>query len=152
MKVEALMTTDVRTTRPHDSLDVPARLMWDCDVGVVPVVDEENHIVGIITDRDICMAACHQGLPLREIEVQRAMSADVVSVTPTATLAQAEELMREHQIRRLPVCDAQGTLVGILSLNDLSNRADSKGKSVPVKEVAATLQGVSAPRQRAEAA
>lgn len=67
MKVQDIMTADVETCRLDDTLDRPAAIMWERDCGVVPVVDDESRIVGMLTDRDICMAAYTQGRPLPEI-------------------------------------------------------------------------------------
>ena len=74
MTVGDLMTTDVKACGSHDGLDVPARLMWANDCGCVPVVDESGHVVGMLTDRDICMAALTQGGPLTQLRVSNSMA------------------------------------------------------------------------------
>ena len=109
MTVGDLMTRDVKTCGCQDGLDVAARLMWANDCGSVPVVDENGRIVGMLTDRDICMAALTQGGPLTHLCVANAMANVVYSCLPEDSLATAEDLMRDHQIRRLPVMTADGT-------------------------------------------
>lgn len=120
MKVSQVMTTQVETCSQHDFLSKAARVMWDNDCGCVPVTDADAKIVGIITDRDIAMAAYMQGLPLHSIRVESAMARTVVTCSPEDDLQTAEELMRQNQIRRIPVLDRNAKLVGIVSLNDLT--------------------------------
>jgi CBS domain-containing protein len=105
---------------------------------------DQGHVAGMITDRDICMAAYTQGAPLRAISITTAMAKRVFSCRAADEIDAVERTMREHQIRRMPVIDEQGHPIGILSLNDLA-RAASTG-TVPPHEVVATLSAVSAPR------
>jgi CBS domain-containing protein len=123
MKVEDLMTKDVMTCGPDDTLDRAAHVMWVGDCGCVPVVDEARRLVGIITDRDVCMAAYTQGKPLGEIPVATAMARVVQYCDPEDSVAAAEEAMRTHRVRRLPVVAPEGHLAGIISLNDLARAA-----------------------------
>ena len=150
MNVEQVMTTDVMTCRPGDNLNSAARIMWEHDCGCVPVVDDNERVVGMITDRDICMAAYTQGRPLQALGVAGAMSRSVCCCKPADRLETAEELMRTHQVRRLPVMDDQGRLVGILSLGDLARQAKPggarKGKSaVGVADIGQVLNTISQP-------
>lgn len=150
MKVEQLMTRTVRACRASDSLNEAARIMWENDCGCVPVVDEEGHVIGIITDRDICMAAYIRGLPLWALQVDGAMAHDVHTCRPGDTLAAAERMMRAKQLHRLPVVDEAGVLVGLLSLRDLAVEAarehGRRRAEVSADEVAETLGAVSQPR------
>ena len=123
MKVEQIMNRDVKTCRPQDSLNKAAQLMWQEPCGAVPVVDDQRRPIGFLTDRDICMAAYTQGRPLPEIRVETAMAHKVVSCTAEDDLGSAAQLMRQHRTRRLPVIDQEGTLVGLLSLDDLACEA-----------------------------
>ena len=143
MKVTDLMTHDVRACTIHDSLNAAARIMWDHDCGCAPVVDEHGKLAGIVTDRDICMAAYTQGLPLDAIPVERVMSPRVISCARGDELDTAHRLMRTHEIHRLPVTDSRGRLVGILSLSDVVNhsRGDSAAPSDAV-EIAATISAI----------
>ncbi len=121
--VHELMTRDVQSCRAEDTLNVAARLMWDHDCGCLPVVDENEKVIAMITDRDICMAAYTRGVPLAALRVAQAMSKQVHACRVDDSISVAEKIMREHQVRRLPVISADGVLVGILSLNDLAREA-----------------------------
>jgi CBS-domain-containing membrane protein len=94
--------------------------MWEEACGSVPVVDADSRLVGFLTDRDICMAAYTQGRPLGELKVDRAMAKSVVSCKSEDDLERAAQLMRENSLRRLPVVDDRGVLVGLLSLGDIA--------------------------------
>jgi CBS domain-containing protein len=149
MKVEDLMTTDVGACRPFDSVDRSAKIMWERDCGVVPVVDQEGRVIAMLTDRDICIAALTQGRALGEIHVSSAMSRRLWSCRPKDDLKEAEKVMRVHQVRRLPVVDAEGRLVGLLSISDLARVAVStkgaKKNAVAASEVGQTLGAISSP-------
>ena len=141
MKVADLMTRDVRACTIHDSLNAAARIMWDHDCGCAPVVDGYGRLAGIVTDRDICMAAYTQGLPLEAIPVERVMSPRVISCARGDDLETAHRLMRTHEIHRIPVADSHGRLLGILSLSDLVNY--SRGDSAAVAaEIAETISAI----------
>lgn len=129
MRVRDLMTTNVRSCHPDDDLTVPGRIMWESDCGCVPVVDLAQRPVGVITDRDVCMAAYFHGRALKNIPVEQAMSRDVVACEPSDEAGAAERLMQSHQVRRLLVLDTQGRLVGIVSLNDLATRTQLRGRA-----------------------
>ena len=126
MKIEDIMTRDVKTCRPGETLADAARIMWDHDCGCVPVVNQRNEVIGMLTDRDVCMAAYTQGRPLVDIPVKDAMSRNVFGVGPGDTIELAEAMMKRHQIRRLPVLGFEKQLVGILSLNDVVISAVNK--------------------------
>ncbi len=151
MKVENLMTTDVGACRPFDTTDRSARIMWERDCGAVPVVDQEGRAIAMLTDRDICMAALTQGRPLEEMHVSSAMSRKLWSCRPQDDVKEAEKTMRAHQVRRLPVLDADGKVVGLLSISDLARAAvsskTSRGKKKPVgpSDVGETLGAISTP-------
>jgi CBS-domain-containing membrane protein len=97
--------------------------MWENDCGVVPVVDDDGRVVGMITDRDVCMAAYTQGRLLSQIRVANAMAKEVHGVLETDTLESAEASMRRVRVRRVPVLDEDGRLRGILAMNDLIRHA-----------------------------
>lgn len=120
MKANDIMTKDVYVCNQEDSLNEAARIMWEHDCGSVPIVDAARCVVGIITDRDICMAAYTQGLPLSSIRIESAMSHDVRSCQAEDSSESVEEIMMEHQIRRVVVVDAENGLEGIISLSDLA--------------------------------
>ena len=150
MQVRGLMTCEVRTCRPEETLNEAARAMWEGDCGCVPVVDDSGRVVGMLTDRDVCMAAYTQGKPLAAIPVAAAMAKQVVSCHPDDELASAQRSMQKARVRRLPVVNAQDRLTGILSLNDLVRQAfrerGQKARSVSVEEVAVTMAAMCEPR------
>jgi CBS domain-containing protein len=147
MKISNLMTKTVQTCRSVDTLAQAVQLMWDHDIGAVPVVDESGHVVGILTDRDACMAALTRGEPLHAIAVRDTMTLHPVTCTASAELGQVERKMRDHQVHRMPVVDDDGHPVGIVSLNDIAC-ASQRNADISAKEVAATLAAVGAPRLR----
>jgi CBS-domain-containing membrane protein len=119
MIVAEVMTQAVRTCAATDSLSAAAQIMWELDCGAVPVVRDDGHVMGMITDRDICMAAHLRGQRLGECLVRDAMGAPAISVRPSDAIEKAESVMREHRIRRVPVIDESDRVTGIVSLNDL---------------------------------
>jgi CBS domain-containing protein len=125
MKVQDLMVTPVTTCRPDDSLHHAAQLMWDNDLGSLPVCTGEGggHVAGMITDRDICMSACLQRRPLLDMKVRDAMATQVRVCRSSDPIEEAERIMSEAMIRRLPVVDRHGSLVGIIALADLAREA-----------------------------
>lgn len=118
--VHQLMTSPVFTCSVKATLDAAVRLMWEHDCGVVPVVDDAGRLVGIVTDRDACMAAYTQGACMSAIAVAVAMSTDVLTCGPDDPLGLAEGLMEANQVRRVPVIDGERRPIGLLSLNDLA--------------------------------
>jgi CBS domain-containing protein len=130
MNVEELMSRNVQTCAASDSVNDAARIMWEQDCGCVPVVEADGIVVGIITDRDICMAAYTQGRGLMHMNVESAASKNVVTIGKDESLRRAKELMREAQVRRLPVVDSGGRLVGLLSLSDLARHVPDFGERV----------------------
>jgi CBS-domain-containing membrane protein len=153
MKVSDVMTPEVRACTLHDSLNAAARIMWDHDCGTAPVIDAHGKLVGIVTDRDIAMAAYTQGLPLEAIPVQRAMSAKVISCGRNDELETAHSLMRSHEIHRIPVVDSRGRLAGIVSLSDLVTHATGNGAGPSDGvEVLATLSALRRRREPTAAA
>lgn len=144
MNVNALLRRDLTSCTIHDTLERAAQLMWEHDIGCLPVIDDQGHVAGMITDRDACMAAYTQGVPLRAISVTAAMARHVYACRASDDVAAVERTMRDAKIRRMPVIDDQGHPVGIISLHDLA-RAASTG-AVPASDVVTTLSAVSAPR------
>lgn len=152
MKLQGFTKKSVVTCDATDTLDVPAKRMWDNDCGSVPVLDDDGRIVGMITDRDICMAALTQGIPLGAISVSSAMSPMVYSLRPDDSVDHAMMLMRQKQIRRIPITDSQGRPVGFLSVGDLARMVSSTVGEGTDLEFVQTLSAISQPRHNAEIA
>lgn len=153
MLAKHIMSQPVSVCQLSDNLDQAARLMWEDDCGAVPVIDAGGRAVAMLTDRDICMAAYTQGKPLREIPVNTAMSKSVQTCSAEDTLEDVEQQMMLHQIRRLPVLDREGQLLGVLSLNDLARAANQQHPAAPdgsyeisLATAAKTLAAVCHPR------
>jgi CBS domain-containing protein len=146
MHIKEIMSQPAVTCPERSSLDQAARLMWEFDCGVVPIVSDDGRLAGILTDRDICMAAYTQGRPLQDIPVTTAMTREVVAVHADDGIEQAEGRMRERQIRRLPVLDGDGRPIGLVSLNDLARLAGRARKSGVDRELVQTLAAVCQPR------
>jgi CBS domain-containing protein len=118
MKVRDIMTGQVGSCGPETNLAEAARIMWDKDCGAAPVLDGEGKVVGIITDRDICMALTTRNRPASEVSVGEVISGAVKTCAAEDAVGAALKKMRDEQLRRLPVVDDEGKLVGMLSLND----------------------------------
>jgi len=151
MYVEQLMSGSVKICRPDDSLAAAAKIMWDHDCGCVPVVNDDVRLVGMVTDRDVCMAAYLGGTSLASVAVSSAMSKVVHSCRPDDAVGAAESVMRANQIRRLPVVDAEEHVLGILSLNDIAQEFASErktgGQAVGAVEIAETLAAICQPHE-----
>lgn len=148
MRVEELMTQMPATCTRDSSCAEAARIMWDCDCGSVPVVDDRGRAIGIVTDRDICMAALFHGSPLATISIAEVMSGDLCTCHAEDDVREAERLMTQRQVRRLPVTDESGTLVGILSLGDVAQVVGRDGRASRPEgvELVTTIAAISEPR------
>jgi CBS domain-containing protein len=122
MRVKDLMTQPVQTVQERDTLDRAAYVMWNHDCGAVPVVNDDGRAVGMITDRDICMAALFHGQPLTAVPVSAVMSRELCACQPDDQVLDAERLMSTRQVHRLPILDQQGLPVGILAVSDIARR------------------------------
>lgn len=151
MQVQEIMSRNPVTCRATDTLNTPAKLMWEHDCGSVPVLDDDGKLVGMVTDRDICMAAYTKGVPLHAITVANAMAREVFTCRTGDSIEAAERLMSEKQIRRIPVMDGDNRPAGILSVGDIARYATSGKKSASTEhDFVETLAGISKPRPRPE--
>ncbi len=153
MTIERIMSRQVHQCRPDHTLDYAASQMWNHDCGALPVCasngDGEARVIGMLTDRDICMAALFQGRPLHELKVADAMSRDIRVSKLADRPEDIELLMRERRIRRVPVTDDSGTLVGIVSLADFARAARGAAErpagAVSERDVGHTLAAICEP-------
>lgn len=118
MQVKQIMTTDVHTVSPEDTITKAASIMKQLNVGSVPVTDGSNKVVGIVTDRDIVLRGVANGKDSNH-KVSEVMTTNIKYVSPEVDVHTAADIMAENQIRRLPVVD-NGNLVGIVALGDLA--------------------------------
>lgn len=158
MRVDQIMSRPVHCCRPGDSLAEAAWLMWEHDCGCLPVVSGEgiSVVVGMITDRDICMCALFERQPLEQLRVATAMAKQVRSCRPSDQLPAVEEIMRTARLRRLPVVDDDGVLVGMVTLADLAREAlrerGTRRREVTERAVGHALAGICQPQHRELAA
>jgi len=120
MKVREVMTPDVMTCKMSDKLVDCSIAMKDLNVGVMPVVSEDDNLVGIITDRDVTIRAVALGADPNKARVGEFMTPSPETVRPDINVEDAAERMANLQVRRLPVVDDSGKLIGIVSLGDLA--------------------------------
>ena len=144
MKVCEVMTTEVETVQMNSTLEEAASIMKVENVGAVPVVDEDDDLVGILTDRDIVVRCVADGKNPAETNVEDVLSHELETIEPDADIEEAARLMADKQIRRLPVCE-DGDLVGMLSIGDLAvktPRVDASAEAL--REISVGVKGESA--------
>jgi CBS domain-containing protein len=147
--VGELMTRPAITGSGSDSLARAVSLMYERDVGFLPVVDAEGRLAGTLTDRDAAIAAATRGQRFDDLTVDSVMSRQVVSCSPDDSPLQALALMKTNQLRRLPVTE-EGRPVGVLTLNDLARfslRSTETSGGLPVEEIVQGLVTIARPRQ-----
>jgi CBS domain-containing protein len=139
MTIEELMTQLPATCGPDDTLREAAQKMAGSNCGCLPVTagDEPQRLVGMITDGDICMAAQLRGRSLEELRVRDAMAREVRVCNPGDSLVEAKAIMQEAGIRRLPVLDESGRLLGVLSLADVAYEAERECEALSARITAA---------------
>lgn len=141
-----MMTQPVLSCTPETNLATAAMEMWDGDCGIIPVIDADRKVKGVITDRDICMAVATKHRRAEEITAGEVLNGRVFECHPNDDLKVALKQMAKHQIRRIPVTDAEGKLQGIVSLNDLVLLAkESKGKKtaeISMEDVVKTMKAI----------
>lgn len=149
LRVEDVMTHGPESCQADADLATVANVMWDLDVGCVPIVGDDHRIAGMITDRDIAMAAFLNGKPLHDLRVADVMAKTIVTAKVGDRLRTVQELMEKSKIRRLPVVDGERKLVGIVSLHDLVRAAKKEQRrlfpDLRMKDIARTLAEISEP-------
>lgn len=144
MKVKDVMKIDVGFCSTEDNLKRAAEIMRHRDCGVVPVVEAENRVVGMLTDRDICLAVAARNRKASDVKTKELINNQPITCSPDEKLENALKKMRKNQVKRLAAVGKNGELVGILSVSDvlLAVRKDKKLK----KKVYATLKAIFQPR------
>lgn len=138
MKVSEIMTRNPESAQVTDSILDVASMMRDLNVGFMPVLDGDT-LVGVITDRDITIRAVAEAMDIENSSIGEIMSSDLHVVSPDTDVDEAASIMEEFQIRRLPVLDENGMLVGVLSLGDIAVRTQN------VEQAGEILEEVSEP-------
>ena len=145
MKVKEIMTPNATSIWLTESLVDAAKLMWENDCGVLPIIKDGRKVIGVITDRDICMAVAINDRNPSSISVEETMTGRVYSVNPEDDVDQALQTMQEHQVRRLPVINAEGELEGLVSMNDVvlhAKPAEAGDDGIAYDEVVKTYQAI----------
>jgi CBS domain-containing protein len=139
MQVQEIMTTNPACCEPQDSLQDAVQLMINFDCGEIPVVEDRETCIpiGVITDRDVACRSVGKGLNPLEMTVSDCMSTPLVSVRPEDSLHECYRTMEENQIRRVPVVDAGGKCVGIVSLADIARNVSRADSGEVLQEVSA---------------
>ena len=145
LRATDLMTRDVFTVTADETCSDAAHVMCEKDVGSVPVVDPQGAVVGIVTDRDLCICAYHSGKALADLSVKEAMTSNVISVRPDDDADRIIELMELNQIRRLPVIDDDGLLRGFIATADIARSSGDGLDEVSDHEVSEVMGAISQP-------
>jgi CBS domain-containing protein len=133
-KISELMTSDPRSVTADSTVAEAARLMRDEDAGIVPITEGER-LVGVITDRDIAIKVAAEGKDAQSTKVSEIAASNLVTIDPQQDLDEALRLMAQHQVRRLPVVEEDGRLVGILAQADVARYADPARTGEVVEEI-----------------
>jgi CBS domain-containing protein len=133
MNISELMSKDPRTVTPDTPVSEAAQLMKEEDIGMVPVIERvggaetRGRLVGVITDRDIAIRTVAEGRAV-DSPVRDVMSSGVRTATPSDSVESVMELMGREQVRRVPIVDERGSLVGVVSQADLARKAKNEGR------------------------
>lgn len=150
MKVANLMTKPPAYCNPQTNLAAAAEILWKHNCGILPIVDSKEKVVGLVTDRDMCVALGTQNRLPSEVTVSEVASGKVVACKPDDNLRGALATMAQARVRRLPVIDVAGKLQGILSMDDVVLHTETgtlkKDSELSFEDIVGTLQSVYAPQ------
>jgi CBS domain-containing protein len=135
MIVRDVMSHEVTTCSPDTTLESAALLMWNGDCGTVAVVDKDSRVIGIITDRDICMAVALQHKAASDIQVREVMGSNLFTCQPDSDIMNVLKTMSFQKVRRLPVTNDNGQVEGIISIEDLIARAERGRRGIRVPDL-----------------
>lgn len=134
-QVRDVMTPNPRCATEKDSLMDVARIMRDQDTGVVPVVDDNNRIIGLVTDRDIVVRCIADGKNPNDAKVNEVMTKSIRKVKEDATINEVMTLMKGSEIRRVPVVDTNDKIVGIVSIGDIASAGDDRKVGDAIQDI-----------------
>ncbi len=142
-----ICTRSPRVTTPEATLAQAAKVMWDGDCGMVPVIDGARKVIGVISDRDIALAVAMRGAKAHEAKVKESMNARVVSCRADEPVGAALSRLAKFQLRRLPVVNAEGIIEGVFSMADAIRNSGrfmgEKGQDLTGDNVIRVLQAIS---------
>jgi CBS domain-containing protein len=132
--IREVMTSNPTTIEPTKSVADAAKIMKKEDAGIVPVVDGDQ-LAGTITDRDIAIRVVADGKDPQSTKVRDIMSTQIITIDPQQNVDEAARLMAQHQVRRLPVVEEDGKLVGIVAQADIATQADAAKTGQMVEQI-----------------
>ena len=135
MKINAIMTQPVRSCGPDTNLACVVETMWTRDCGIVPVVNERDEVIGVVTDRDVCIALGTRDAPASSLVARNVMTAPVIGCAPEDDCIDALLTMAERHVHRLPVQGPGGALLGIVSIDDIVRQAVRAPEADPLRTV-----------------
>lgn len=138
MKVKDCMCNDVCCVKPETKIQEVAKLMGENHIGCIPVCDDKNCICGIVTDRDILLRCISCDKDTKQTTASDIMTCNVCTCSENDNITNAETKMAQNQIRRLPVCDSNNKVVGILTLGDLAQN----NKQIGEEEFCTTIENI----------
>lgn len=128
-KIDYAMTKEVIYCNPDNNLAEVGAVMWQHNCGALPVIDNYNNVVSMITDRDICIALTTRNKPASEIKVSEVMSKEFHACRIGDGVEDAIKLMQKAKVRRIPVLDMNKQLKGIITLSDIAMRCEEDGSA-----------------------
>ena len=143
MKIKDIMTREPAICSRGTNLAAAAKLMLDADCGILPVVEDESKLVGVVTDRDMYIALATRNRLASQVTVGEVARTTVFTCAPDDDVESALQTMRQHRVRRLPVAGFGGAVAGIVSMNDIVLAAGAR-KPVRNEAVVETLQAICA--------
>ncbi len=135
MKIQNMMTTNVAACGPDTNLAAAAGQLWENDCGWLPVADGAGKVIGVLTDRDICMAVATKNRPASDIPVHEIMTSVVHACHPGDDVKSALRTMRNEKVLRLPVVNDDGNLQGVISMNDIMIQTEAGKSGLSCEEV-----------------
>jgi CBS domain-containing protein len=134
-QIRDLMTENPRTVQPDASAADAAKLMRDDDTGIAPIAEGDGRLVGVVTDRDIAIRVVADDKDAGSTKVSEIASQNLVTIDPQQDLDEVLRLMAQHQVRRLPVVEEDGKLIGIVAQADIARHVDPARTGEVVEEI-----------------
>jgi CBS domain-containing protein len=134
-RIREVMTESPRSVRPDSTAVEAARLMREEDTGIAPITEDDGRLVAVVTDRDLAIRVVAEEKDPRTTKVTEIASQNLVTIDPEQDLEEALQLMSQHQLRRLPVVQDDGKLVGILAQADVARHAEPERTGQVVEEI-----------------
>ena len=147
MKVRDIMTKTAFSCRSEMSLAEAGALMWEHDCGLLPLLNDAGKVTGVITDRDVCIAVSTRDRLPSQIQIGEVAKAAAIVCAPDDDIHSAMKTMSKERMRRLPVVNTDGNLVGVVSMNDIvlqAERGDGRRPEISFEEVVRTFQAICA--------